>query len=495
MTVSLRTRLLWGVIVSTALLLGIFCVILYMVTRYTLLNQYDESLLSTAKMLSAVVENEDFEEHDESDNEDDEDGEETTEHIDGRSNNKLEFEFDVRMTPEFNNLNGGGYYQFWNHDRTLKVRSPSLGKTDLPYFKDESSPYIYRRCLLPDDKPGRAVSYQFFPRTEEGNHTQDSYFIIVVARDVSRLYDFLNFFRWLLLNCSAVIVVLSCFVAAKMTRIGLKPVHTLANEIELVDEEVLDQSFSAEAYPVELVPICECLNALMERIKSSFQRERRFNADVAHELRTPLAGIQSTIEVCLTRSREPDEYQNALEDCLAISKTMNRLVSTLLALSQLETQQIDFEPRTIHLKERVEKIWQNFANKAHDKKLGFENMIDDSVVCVTDTDHLSMILSNILQNATEYCNEQGRIYVKTLQRDDTVMLILSNTGCNLKPADAEHVFDFFWRADMARTNTGAHCGIGLALVRKVATLLGIKVKVEIEQDSIFSVILELPTKN
>ena len=489
MIVSLRTRLLMGVIVSTTLLLGIFCVIVYVITRNTLTDQFDESLLSTAKMLSAVVESEIEDEHQESDHE----GE--SEHNERRTYHQLELEFDVRMLPEFNNLNGGSYYQFWDQGRTLTVRSPSLGNGNLPFFEDESSSHLYQRCSLPDDKPGRVVSYRFAPRTDEESHEQNSSFIIVVARDASDFYDFMGFFRWLLLNSSIVIVVLSGFVAVKVTRIGLNPVHTLADEIESIDEELLGQSFTPDAYPVELVPICDRLNSLMKRIKGSFQRERRFNADVAHELRTPLAGIQSTIEVCLTRSREPDEYQNALEDCLAISKTMNRLVSTLLALSQLETQQIDFEPRTIHLKERVEKIWQNFANKAHDKKLGFENMIDDSVVCVTDTDHLSMILSNILENATEYCNEQGRIYVKTLQRDDTVMLILSNTGCNLKPADAEHVFDFFWRADMARTNTGAHCGIGLALVRKVATLLGIKVKVEIEQDSIFSVILELPTKN
>ena len=183
----------------------------------------------------------------------------------------------------------------------------------------------------------------------------------------------------------------------------------------------MDQSFSAEAYPVELVPICECLNALMERIKSSFQRERRFNADIAHELRTPLAGIQSTIEVCLSRSREPQEYQDALGDCLAISKMMNRLVSTLLALSRLESKQIAFEPQTIPLKEQVEKIWQNFADKANDRELRFENQIDDSLCCVSDTDHLGMILSNILDNAAEYCNDQGQIWVISVKNVESAL--------------------------------------------------------------------------
>ncbi len=487
MTISLRTRLILGVIVCTALLLGVFSVILYVITRSTLLGQFDSSLLSTAKMLSAVVGSETSE------------GEHREEHHDGekedgqeQAGGELGIEFDVRMTPEFNNLHGGGYYQFWGHDRKVFIRSPSLGQADLPYFRGESSTQAYRRCSLPDDKPGRAVSYRFVPKTRERINTRDGQFTVVVARDAKQTYSFLGFFRWLLLNCSLVIVALSSVVAAKVTGIGLQPIRTLAGKIESVDEKALDQSFSAEAYPAELVPICERLNALMERIRSSFQRERRFNADVAHELRTPLAGIQSTIEVCLSRSREPLEYQDALGSCLAISKTMNRLVSTLLALSRMEAQQIAFETQTISLKTLVETTWQSFADTAHDKELSFENLIDDSLRYVTDEDHFGMILSNILDNAVEYCNRQGRILVKAQHSADVTLLTISNTGCRLDPTDADHVFDFFWRGDTARTNTGAHCGIGLAVVRKVADLLGVKVKAEIGREAVFSIILELP---
>lgn len=487
MRVSLRTRLFLGVIVSTALLLGIFCILLYTVTRSTLIRQFDNSLLSTAKMLSAIVENEGFEGNDEKEH----DGHK--EHADTQSNSRLEFEFDVRMTPEFNNLNGGGYYQFWNNDRTAIMRSPSLGDADLPYFGKDSSTEIYRQFLAPGGKAARAVSYRFIPRMKKKTGLQETDLIVVVGRDASDLYGFLGFFRLLLLNCSAAIILLSGFVAAKVAKIGLRPVHTLANAIESVDEKVLEQSFSSEAYPVELVPICDRLNALMERIKSSFERERCFNADVAHELRTPLAGIQSTIEVCLSCNREEQEYKGALERCLSISKSMNRLVRTLLALSRLESQQIAFESQTIPLKGLVDKTWQNFADTAYDKKLSFENRIDDSLCCSSDADHLGMILSNILDNAVEYCNEQGQILVKAQHTCDAVKLTISNTGCCLSAADCEHVFDFFWRADAARTGTGTHCGIGLEVVRKMAKVLGIKVTADIEQEAIFSIILELPT--
>ena len=79
------------------------------------------------------------------------------------------------------------------------------------------------------------------------------------------------------------------------------------------------------------------------------------------------------------------------------------------------------------------------------------------------------------------------------QRDAGVtVLTISNTGCHLNPADIEHVFDLFWRADTARTDTGVHCGIGLALVQKVAKLLSLKVKADIERETVFVITLKLP---
>jgi signal transduction histidine kinase len=474
-------------LVSTTLLLAVLCIILYTVTRSTLLTQFDDSLLSTAKMLSATIGNEALAGHRE-----EEHHEEDAENRDSRTDSERGHDEVVETTPEFNSLNGG-FYQIQNHDGSRTVRSPSMGRANLPYFAKDSSGNAYRECVLPNDKPGRLIVHSFFPTTEEQGHRQARPWVIMVGRDASQLYEFLGFFRWLLLNCSIVIVVLSSLVAVKVTKIGIKPVHTLAHQIEAVDEEALEQSFSADAYPLELVPICNCLNALLGRIRNSVQRERRFNADVAHELRTPLAGFQSIIEVCLSRSREPQAYEDALESCLHVSKAMNRLVSTLLALSRLEAQQIVFKPQTIAIRSHTDKLWLNFADQAHDKKLCFDNSIDETLCCVTDKDHLSIILSNMLDNAVEYCDGEGRIVVKARRDADVIVFTLSNTGCRLTPAEVEHVFDFFWRADAARTDTGVHCGIGLALVQKVAELLSIKVKAEIEPNSVFSITLELPT--
>ena len=102
-----------------------------------------------------------------------------------------------------------------------------------------------------------------------------------------------------------------------------------------------------------------------------------------------------------------------------------------------------------------------------------------------------MIVSNVLDNAVEYCDRGGRIWTFTERSADSIILAVSNTGCRLEPDDVSHVFDSFWRSDESRTDTGRHCGVGLAVVRKLADVLNVKVEAEVEAQ-VFTIRLYLP---
>jgi len=409
MIISLRTRLLLGVVAGTAVLLGVLCISVYAITRRYLIGEFDRSLLTTARMLSAVIEEENFKEEAEGDH----DAEAADSQNRPSTERALELDIEVGMTGEFNNFNGGAYYQFWDHDRSLTVRSPSLGQRDLPRLDGAQTTPAYLECTLPDGKRGRLVYLRFHPRTEQGHQeqAQPKALTLVVARDAGDLHHFLLFMKWLLSGSSAVVVILSTGLGLIVTGTGLGPVRSLARGIESVHEDNLDRRFSGQEYPEELRPICACLNDLLGRLKSAFDRQRQFNADLAHELRTPLAGIQSVIEVSLLRGRQPAEYRDSLQDCLRIARTMHRMIDALLSLARFDSGELSARSERICLMRLIEDRWLSFADKAHDKNLAFENLADADIACISDRDHLGMITSNVLDNAAEYSDAGGRVWV------------------------------------------------------------------------------------
>ncbi len=498
MILSLRTRLLGGIIIATAVLLGLFSVIIYSVTRQSLIRHFDVSLLGRAQMLSAMIEEDGFEgehEHEENGDEGREENDDEFASDSGRIEREIDFEFDVGMIPEFNHPNGGSYYQFWSADGKALVRSPSLAKQDLKRFAGVSTDPVFREMMLPDKKRGRAISYPFLPRTDgestKDRTAQDRMLTLVLAQNADALYGHLDFLKWLLVCASVGVVFLSAGAAYLVTRTGLRPVHSLAGAITAVREDNLGLTFSSAHYPAELAPICDCLNDVFRRIERSFKREKQFNANVAHELRTPLAGMQSTIEVCLTRERAASEYREAFNDCLQIAKAMHKMIDTLLMLSKLDAGQITIHTESVELNRLVDEAWRFHAEKAHDKRTVFDHSMDVDAVCRSDKDRLGMIISNLLENAVEYTDDGGRIWTHFQQSADGLTLSVFNNGCELTPEDADHLFDFFWRKSSARTDAGRHCGIGLSVARKVAAILGVKIVIDV-QGSVFAVHLTLP---
>ncbi len=474
---SLRSRLLVGIIGGIILLLIVFSVIIYTVIRRSLITQFDSSLASTAQMLSAAVE---------------------------QDGNTIDLELDVRKMPEFQSAEGPTYYQFWVGDGTATIRSPSLGKDDLPLFEGSPDSLVFRALPIRNGRPGRAVSFKFKQKLEkherreknselerDKQQPEERFLILIVARDASDLYYQLQFLRWLLIAASGGTITLSLLVAVFVVREGLRPLNLLAEDIAAISEDNLEARIPLGSMPEEIAPIVNRLNDLLARLKKLFDRERHFTADVAHELRTPLAGMRSTLEVTLHQSRNANEYQTALSDCLSITKKMQLMVNNLLILTRFEARQMTFRCERIQLAELVDSCWRSFSQRALQRNIVFENRIPAETSCESDPDSLSMVMLNLLDNAVEYTNEAGKIWATARLASSFLEISISNTGCRFSNEEASQVFDYFWRADSSRTDTGIHCGLGLALVQRIVKALYGRTIVEVQDGGIFTVRLLL----
>lgn len=463
---SLRTRLLIGVVIAVFVLLTIFSAAVYIVIRGALVREFDDSLISIAQVLAASVE---------------------------ADEDRIELEFDVQQMPEFQDRNRPTYWQLWRLDGTTAAKSSLVGKRDLPHLAGSTSKPAFK-TIKGDGRVERVVCFSFMPRLANGDHksAERQPLILAVARDSTVMFNQLRLLGWVLFVASVTVTVLSVVVAAFTVRQGLWPLTAIACEIAAIKEHDLAARIGAEDVPSELLPIRNRLNDLLSRLEAAFKKERRFTADVAHELRTPLAGIRSTIEVTLARNRSTVEYQAALSECLIIVQHMQTMVNNLLMLARLDACQITFRYSRIQLAELVTGCWQLFADRALQHKILFENRVPGDLTVSSDRESLSMVFSNLLDNASEYAQESGRVWVTACRSGDSVEIGVANTGCRLSAAETAQVFDAFWRGNSARSQTGIHCGLGLALVQRIVRALGGTCAASIEKGGVFTVTLCLP---
>ena len=466
MTPSIRTRLLLWLVGGMAALLALFAFVLYEIIARSLVASFDDVLASTARVISASVE---------------------------QTEEQLTADIDETEIPEFRRPDRPDYFQVWRQAGEVLARSSSLKGASLDRFEGQLGALVFRPVRLPDGRAGRAVGWLFTPKIDdEVKHpVEPPNAVLVVARGTAALDSEIAFLQWLLVIGTGGTILLALLVGAVVVRQGLGPLDAVAARIAGIREGDLSTRLPVDRMPREVAPVVRRLNDLLQRLDEAFRRERTFTADAAHELRTPLAGLRSTLEVALARPREGTEYRQALADCLDIVQHTQALVDSLLLLARLDGEQAARHMESLRLDQLIDAAWRPLAEKARARNLAVDSRVSADAVCAADRASLLMILTALLANAVDYTNTDGRIGIVAGQAGKAVELQIANTGCPLSEQDVAHVFERFWRGDASRTRTGLHCGLGLALVQRAVESLGGTVAASIGGDT-FTVRVVLP---
>jgi len=466
---TLRARLLIGTALGTGLVLSASALALYMVVRAALRAEFDEALGSKARSLAALVE---------------------------QDRDAVELEFDDDSLPEFKPSQRAEYYQFWTSDGHVLARSSSLGRRDLERLGGQPGEPAYQTTVLPDGRPGRFVGITFAPRQDEENAFAQTPFepievSLVVGRDTLKIAQALGRLRLLLVcGCAsamfASVAVLSWFVWR-----GLKPLGHVAAEIASIGEASLSSRLEPGDAPGELAPIITRLNDLLARLESAFIREKAITADVAHELRTPLAGLRSTLEVSLSKERAATTYREAIAKSLAISKQMQRLVENLLELARADAGQLEVASDAVDLVALLKDCWTQFAERATERQLEVAWQLPESCPITADRTKACLVLSNIFDNAVTYANAGGQVTIALQSDNAEISLRVANTGSRVAEADVGRVFDRFWRGDAARTaeDNGRRYGLGLPLCQRLVALLGGSISATTTSGGTFAILM------
>ena len=460
--ISLRRRLLIGTGVGTAIVLIVAGTALFGLMRASLLGEFDKALCEKVTTLAAMVEQ-------------DERG--------------VSLEFAEAEMGEFRPKERPEYFQAWLADGTVVGRSPSLGGEDLPRGPTDSMEPLVCSIILPNEAPGREVTLTFMPRLDDESPPSiaPEPMTIAIARDTLDMESSLSRLGLLLIVVCVSATLASVGVLAWLIRVGLAPVDRVAARISRIDERRLSTRIDSTQTPRELTPIVVRLNELLQRLDDTFRREKTLTGNVAHELRTPLAGIRSTLEVALLCERDWVSSRQAMSECLSICTQTQRMIENLLTMARLEVGAEAIDREHVDVGSLLRRAWTPFEDLARKRNLNIRWVGNQDLHLDTDPNKLMIVFGNILENAARYTNEGGVIAIEHLQSNGRVRIRVSNTGCELSHDELAQVFEPFWRGDLARVATGTHSGLGLALSRMIVVRLGGRMEAEFAPDGTFVV--------
>ena len=277
-------------------------------------------------------------------------------------------------------------------------------------------------------------------------------------------------------------VLLSLAVHGGIRR-GLAPLTRLAAQLDHRAVDALSPIEMAQA-PSEVRALVLAVNALLDKVARSVSQEKRFLNDAAHQLRTPLAGLISQVELAQRQATDP-ALRERLAKVLTGAQRSAHLVHQLLTLARTETQARREPMDLAHLAREVAREWTPRALAAH-MDLGYEG--DDHLPLLGDALQLREALANLLDNALRYTPAGSTITLAVQTQGGEAVVAVEDSGPGLTDDELGHVFQRFWRAS---TLPGG-CGLGLAIVQEIALRHGGKAHAERRAPHGLRVVLRLP---
>jgi len=242
-----------------------------------------------------------------------------------------------------------------------------------------------------------------------------------------------------------------------LQRLAQSVAHRKPGNLEAVDE--------SDA-PSEIRPLVDALNALFGRLGKAFENERRFTADAAHELRTPLAALRVQAQVA-QRSSNNEERQQAMENVLLGVERASRLVDQLLTLARVDPESLIGQHERVDLVTIAEEVLAGFAGEAAVKQITLNLTAGSGCEIWGARDSLAILLRNLIDNALRYTPEEGRIELGLEHHDGAVVLRIGDSGPGIPEAQREKIFDRFYRL-AGQEIRGS--GLGLSIVKRIAEL-------------------------
>ena len=261
-------------------------------------------------------------------------------------------------------------------------------------------------------------------------------------------------------------VLASAFIAIIVTKRGLRPLTQLTQLVARMGPTHLKERVAPGSWPRELQPLAIAFDDMLKRLDDSFTRLSQFSADLAHELRTPVANMMGEAQVALTRERTAAEYRETIESTIGECERLSRIVDNLLFVARVDAAREPIARKRFDARAAVEKIAAFYQTIAEDRHVTITCTGEGQIYA--DPDLFERAIGNLLDNALRFTAEHGSIHIALSKHNADFEVAISDNGCGIAAEHLSRVFDRFYRAESSRGSDGT--GLGLALVKSIVDL-------------------------
>ena len=270
-------------------------------------------------------------------------------------------------------------------------------------------------------------------------------------------------------------VAIACVIGVLFARGLVRPINRITKTAQAIKEGDLSARVNLEGKD-EIAEMGKTFDAMAESVESNQELERRLTTDVAHELRTPLMAIQSTVEAIMDGVFKADEER--LNTINIEVQRLSRLVDAILKLSRLESRSTPMNEEVVDVGELIRPLVMSHEAFVTDAGLTLEYEAEPDVIVYADRDMLRQATANLISNAVRYTPAPGKISVSVKSGDVMAAIAVRDTGIGLSPEERRMVFKRFWRAEESRQRQSGGLGVGLAVVKEIVDRHGGWVQVE-----------------
>jgi signal transduction histidine kinase len=243
----------------------------------------------------------------------------------------------------------------------------------------------------------------------------------------------------------------------------------------------------------ELDQLSLTINGLLDRIAAYLEHNRQFTANAAHELRSPLAAIRSSVEVALAAPREPERYQELLCEIVEQISDLGVLVNQLLLLAESEARDRHWRRDPVPLDQLVSRAVDMFEGVAEERGIELKIGRLFPVTVVGDAARLKQVINNLVDNSLKFTQAGGAVLVDVDSNADNARIRVADTGIGIAEADLPHIFERFYLVDRARVREGLRGnGLGLSICLAIVEAHGGRIDVHSTLGEGSEFIVELP---